>query len=416
MTTKNSNEAQIYSAAKAAAATHSSAIPKFHELTVHQRQDVIGIYANLTDNEVQLLSNTFLNAEDVAWQNKKVENCIARNVGVGLYFKINGKDRIVPMETKEQSVIAAASNGAKRSLIHGGFKASAMPSIMSGHIQLINIPDRNKAIIAISEHAAELLALANSTDPKLVAAGGGARSIEGKIVNTDHYEMMAVEIKVDCKDAMGANAVNKMAEAIAPKVVEITGAESIVRIISNLAIDRLARATATFDKNNLARPDLGLSGEAVVERMIKAYEFADAYMERGLTHNKGIMNGIDGASEALEQDTRALESGAHGYAAYGHPYGSLTKYSIDQDGNLATSIELPVAVGIVGGVVNSDPLGKVLLKIVDVRSAQELAETMAAVGLAQNVAAVLALATEGIVIGHNTLLEKAKSGIDIRKA
>jgi len=423
MTTKNadnSNEAQLYSAAKSIAATHSSAIPKYYELTVDHRQDVAGIYANLTDNEVQILRNTFLNAEEKGRENNNIENCIAKGVGLGTYFRINGKNYLIPMRTEEQSVIGAASNGAKKALIHGGFKASAMASIMSGHIQLVDIPDRDKAITAIREHAVELLELANSVDPKLVAAGGGAKSIEGKIVNTAHYEMMAVEIKVDCKDAMGANAVNKMAEAIAPRVSEITGAEYIVRIISNLAKDRLARATATFDKDDIAYRDPKhpettlLTGSVVVERMIKAYEFADAYIERGLTHNKGIMNGIDAAGAALMQDTRALEC-AHGYAAYGHPYGSLTKYSVDQNGNLATSIELPIAVGIVGGVVNLDPLGKVLLKIVDVHSAQELAGTIAAVGLAQNFAAVYALATEGIVRGHNTLLVKAQSGINLRK-
>lgn len=423
MTTKNSdnsNEAQLYTAAKNIAANHSSVISGFHKLTVEHRQDVTAIFANLNSAEVKTIKKTLPNTEDVAVENNKIENCIAKRVGIATNFKINDKYYLIPMGTEEASIIAGASKAAKRALIHGGFTAKAMPSIMSGHIQLVDVPDRNKAIIAIREHASELLALANAGDPVLVKSGGGARSIDAKIVNTANYEMLAVEFKVDCGNAMGANAVNKMAESISKRVTEITGAkEQIVRIISNLAIDRLARATATFDKDDLTYYDphdpktILLTGTQVVERMIKAYEFANAYMERGVTNNKGIMNGIDAVGYPLEQDTRALEAGAHAYAAYGHPYQSLTRYSVDPKGNLVASIELPIAVGVIGGALNpdpqkADPLAMTFLKIIDTHTAQELAEVMAAVGLAQNVAAVLVLVTEGIVRGHNTLLELSR--------
>ena len=320
-------------------------------------------------------------------------------VGVIPKFSVNGKEHDVPMALEEPSVIAAVCKIRNIANIHGGFKASTTGSLMEGHVQITGVTDMNKAINGIIEHREELLSLANSKDPKLVSVGGGAKSIDVDIVKTATQEMLSVHFLVDCRDAMGANAVNGMAETIAPKLKELTGGEIGVRILSNLATGRLARANATFDKD-------ALGGESVVKGIINAYEFADSYIQRGATHNKGIMNGIDAVAIALMQDWRALEAGAHAYAAFGHGYGSLTKYSTDKDGNLVGSIEMPMAVGTVGGSMNAHPMSKLLYKMIDVKSASELAEVIAAVGLAQNLGALRALVDEGISKGHMILHER----------
>ena len=320
-------------------------------------------------------------------------------VGVVPKFSVNGKEHDVPMALEEPSVIAAVCKIRNIANIHGGFKASTTGSIMEGHVQITDIPDLNKAISSILDHKDELLSIANSKDPKLVSVGGGAKNIGIDVIKTPTQEMLAVRFLVDCKDAMGANAVNGMAETIAPKLKELTGGKCGVRILSNLATGRLARASATFDKD-------ALGGKEVVKGIINAYEFADSYIQRGATHNKGIMNGIDAVAIALMQDWRALEAGAHSYAAFGRRYGSLTKYSIDMDGNLVGSIEMPMAVGTVGGSMNAHPMSKLLYKMIDVNGASELAEVIAAVGLAQNLGALRALVDEGISKGHMILHER----------
>jgi len=316
-------------------------------------------------------------------------------LGIATNFKVNGQDYLVPMAIEEPSVVAAASNAARMARDLGGFTATDTGPRMIAQIQTVEVPTPYAAKDKILEVKDELLELANEQDPILVRFGGGARDIRVRIFDSAVGIMLICELIVDTRDAMGANAVNTMAEALAPRIEKITGGRVILRILSNLAEFRLVRVRATFDQKLLG-------GEEVVNDIIAAWAFAEADPYRCSTHNKGIMNGIDAVVVATGNDFRAIEAGAHSYAAM-NGYSTLTKYEKDTDGNLVGSIEIPMAVGLVGGATKVHPVARACVKILGVKTALELAHIIASVGLAQNLAALRALASEGIQKGHMAL-------------
>jgi hydroxymethylglutaryl-CoA reductase len=318
------------------------------------------------------------------------------SLGVAVNFQINGRDYIIPMAIEEPSVVAAASKIAKVARAKGGISASTTDPIMIAQIQLTNVENAEAAREKILGSKDDLIAHANEQDPMLVKFGGGARDLEVRLVESRRGVMVVSHLLVDCRDAMGANAVNTMAEALAPKIEELTGGRVYLRILSNLADRRLARAECVFDKE-------GLGGEGVVDSILDAFEFADADPYRAATHNKGIMNGIVAVVRATGNDTRAVEAGAHSYAARSGQYRSLTQLEKTPDGDLMGRIELPMAVGLVGGATAVHPTAKLAVKILGVKTASELADIIASVGLVQNVAALRALASEGIQRGHMAL-------------
>jgi len=334
-------------------------------------------------------------------------------LGIATNFKINGADYLVPMAIEEPSVVAAASHAAKIARIHGGFKAIQRDSVMIAQIQAVRVSAPHSASIDVLNSKDEILDLANEQDPILVKLGGGAKDLRTRVIHTTRGPMMITELLVDTKDAMGANAVNTMAEAVTPLIEQITGGQVLLRILSNLADRRLVHASAKFDAEELG-------GEEVVDGILDAWAFAEADPYRCATHNKGVMNGIDAVIIATGNDFRAIESGAHSYAAIGG-YSSLTKYEKADDGNLIGSIELPLAVGLVGGATKVHPVARACVDILGVESADELAEVVASVGLAQNLAALRALASEGIQEGHmalharNVAATAGASGEEIQK-
>jgi len=317
-------------------------------------------------------------------------------LGIAVNFLINGRDYLVPMAIEEPSVIAAASNAAKLARIRGGFKAGASRPVMIGQVQVVDLEDPFKALLNVLRARREVAEAANRKDPLLVKLGGGVVDVTGRVIDSDVGYMLIVELHVDVRDAMGANVVNTMCEAVAPLVEELTGGRVLLRILTNLAVERLAWAEAVFDSE-------AIGGSEVVDAVLKAYAFAAADPFRAATHNKGIMNGIVAVALATGNDTRALEAGAHAYAARSGRYQPLTSWWRDGEGHLAGRIELPIAVGIVGGATSVHPVAKIARKVLGVQSAVELAQVMAAVGLAQNFAALRALATEGIQRGHMKL-------------
>ncbi len=376
---------------------HTSEIRDFYKFRPEERMRLVKEFASLSESEVEAIHS--MSGLKLELADKMIENVIGAipvPLGIATNFQINGRDYLIPMAIEEPSVVAAASNAAKMARKHGGFKASNTGPVMIGQIQAVRIPDPQLARSKILESKEDLLKKANEQDPKLVSVGGGAKDLDSRIIDTKRGKMLVTEIFVDCRDAMGANAVNTMAEAIAPEIESLSGGKVLLRIISNLATKRLARSTAVFDKE-------ALGGEEVVEGILDAYAFADADPYRCATHNKGIMNGVIAVALATGQDTRALEAGAHSYAARNGAYRSLTSYSKDEEGNLVGTIELPVAVGLIGGASAVHPVAKANLKILGVRSSTELGEILASVGLAQNLAALRALSAEGIQRGHMKL-------------
>ncbi|MBS7650104.1 MAG: hydroxymethylglutaryl-CoA reductase, degradative [Candidatus Bathyarchaeia archaeon] len=375
----------------------TSQISGFYNLTPDERLRILKDFASLTDEEVNILRST--GSLDINLANRMIENVVGVmpvTLGIATNFLINGRDYLIPMAIEEPSVVAAASNAAKMAREKGGFTTSSTQPVMIGQIQILKVPDPYRARMSLLSAKDEILQKANEQDPILVSKGGGAKDIRCKVLNTIVGSMVILELLVDCRDAMGANAVNTMAEAVAPIVERISGGKVCLRIISNLATERLARAKATFSK-------AALGGEEVVEGIINAYAFALADPYRCATHNKGIMNGITAVVLATGNDTRAVEAGAHSYAALHGGYRPLTTWEKNRDGDLVGTIEVPMAVGLIGGATATHPVAKIAIKILGVKSASELAQIIAAVGLAQNLAALRALATEGIQRGHMTL-------------
>jgi len=386
----------------------SSRIPAFYQLSVEERQQRIVDALGLTDDEVATLVAADalpLDAADIM-----VENAVATFAlpfGVGLNFQINGQDYIVPMVVEEPSVIAAASNAALVARAGGGFVAEADAGAMIGQIQLVRVPDPAAAVERLTAARAQLLATAARLTPGLCRRGAGPRDLEVRLVTTPRGEhMVVVHVVLDTGDAMGANATNSLVESLAPMVEEIGGGTACLRILSNLADRRRARAAVRVPAAALGRD--GLAGEEVAERMLYAYEFAWADPYRAATHNKGIMNGIDAVAVATGQDWRGIEAGAHAYACRDGAYRSLTTWTIE-GGHLVGTIELPMAVSTVGPVTEAHPRVRLALRMLGVSSARELAGIMAAVGLASNMAAMRALATEGIQKGHMALHARAVS-------
>ncbi|MEE2788845.1 MAG: hydroxymethylglutaryl-CoA reductase, degradative [Myxococcota bacterium] len=377
-----------------------SRIPGFYRLNRSQRADALHARFGLSKAEVSALVTG--DGLDFDRADKMVENCIGvfgLPIGLGLNFRINGQDYAIPMVVEEPSVVAAVSHMAKVVRPYGGFEADADPGIMIAQVQVTGIVDFEVATQKLMAAEAQLLALANSKNPNMVARGGGAKRIEIRTFDAPH-PMLVVHLLVDCVDAMGANAVNTMAEAIAPEVEACTGGRVYLRILSNLADQRCARARCAVPFEGLEGK--GFSGESVAEGIVHAYRFAAVDPYRAATHNKGVMNGIDAVAIATGNDWRGIEAGAHAFAARNGHYTSLTTWRIS-DGQLHGEIELPMAVGTVGGSTEVHPTIKVLRGILGVESARELAMVMAAVGLAQNMGALKALATEGIQRGHMSL-------------
>ncbi len=373
-----------------------SSFSGFYKLTPAERLELVGVFAGLNKEELDAISKT--GSLEIDLSDRMSENVIGTMelpLSVATNFLVNGRDILVPMALEEPSVVAAASNAAKIARIKGGFTASSNDPIMIGQIQVLDTMDIKGARKAILGHKSEILDLANEQDPLLVKMGGGAKDLEVKEISSETGPMLIVHLLVDCRDAMGANAVNTMCEAVAPLIEELTGGKVYLRIISNLAVHRIAKAEAVFSAQ-------ALGGDDVVDGILTAYDLASNDPYRCVTHNKGIMNGIEAVSLATGNDTRALEAGAHGYAAL-NGYSPLTHYEKNKEGDLIGRIELPLAVGIVGGVTAVHPVAKACLKILGVKTARELAEIMASVGLAQNVAALRALASEGIQKGHMAL-------------
>lgn len=380
-----------------------SRIPNFRALTPAQRFEHIARAASLTDDEMALLATPGALRVDRA--NGMVENVIGTfelPLGVAGNFTVNGRDYLVPMAVEEPSVVAAASFMAKLAREGGGFEASSTGPLMRAQVQVIGITDPYGARLALLQARDEILAVANSRDKVLIGLGGGCRDIEVHVFgDTPRGAMVVMHLIVDVRDAMGANTVNTMAEAVSPLVEKLTGGTVRLRILSNLADLRLARARVRLAPSVLATRER--SGEEVVEGVIDAYTFAAIDPYRAATHNKGIMNGVDPVIVATGNDWRAVEAGAHAYACRSGRYTSLTTWEKDTAGALVGTIEMPMPVGLVGGATKTHPLARLALKILDVKSAQELGEVAVAVGLAQNLGALRALATEGIQRGHMAL-------------
>ncbi|MCD6563006.1 MAG: hydroxymethylglutaryl-CoA reductase, degradative [Thermoproteales archaeon] len=375
----------------------TSRIPGFYNLSIEERLKKIAEYAELNENEIKLLQkegNLDFKTADLMIEN--VIGTMAYPFAVAVNFLINNRDYIVPMVIEETSVVAAASNAAKVMRRDGGIKATTTGPVMIGQIQLVDVKDPWYTRMLILEHKDEILQLANEQDPILVKLGGGAKDIEVRVIDTPKGQMVITHLIVDVRDAMGANAVNTMSEKVAPLIERITGGRVYLRIITNLAEKRLVRAWVKVYKE-----DIG--GEEVVDGIVTAWAFAAGDPYRAATHNKGIMNGVIAVALATAQDHRALEAGAHAYAARTGRYLPLSIWEKDKDGNLVGSLEMPMAVGLVGGATKVHPLAKIALKILGVKTASELSEVMGAVGLAQNFAALRALATEGIQKGHMRL-------------
>jgi len=377
----------------------TSRIPGFYKLPPKKRLKIVKKFANLTDEEVKMLSKDGILKMEKA--NGMIENVIGFKtlpLGIATNFLINGKDYLIPMSIEEPSVVAAASHGAKLARKTGGFECSHTDPIMIGQIQTVKVPNLEEAKKMILEKKERIMEKANEQNPTIVKLGGGAKDLQVRVIDSIKGPMLITELYVDVRDAMGANAVNSMLEAVAPIIEEATKGKVYLRILSNLASKRLARAKVVYSKDIL--------GEDVIEGIIYAYAFAKADPYRCATHNKGLMNGIIAVGLALSQDTRAIEAGAHAYASRSGQYQPLTTWEKNKDGDLVGSIEIPMPVATVGGATSTDPIAKVCMKILGVTKATELGETMASVGLSNNFAAMKALATEGIIRGHMELHAK----------
>lgn len=378
----------------------SSRIPRFYQLSPEERLKYVAEFADLTSEEVELLKKH--GGLDLSIANRMIENVIGTfglPLGIATNFLINGKDYLIPMVIEEPSVVAAASNAARMMREGGGILSMSTEPVMIGQVQVVGIKDIEGARFDVLKVKDEILKIANEKDPVLVSLGGGAKDLEVRVVNSPEGPMLIVHLLVDVRDAMGANAVNTMAEAVAPYISQITGGKVYLRIISNLADRRLVRAKAVVPKD-------AVGGEEVAKGIVYAWAFAAADPYRAATHNKGIMNGVDAVVIATGNDWRAVEAGAHAYAARNGRYEPLSRWELNEYGDLVGTLEMPLALGIVGGATKTNPLARICLKILRVKTASELAEVVGAVGLAQNLAALRALAAEGIQRGHMSLHAK----------
>jgi hydroxymethylglutaryl-CoA reductase len=381
----------------------SSRLSGFYRLSPQQRIDTVRAFADLSEEEAQALAGIVgLDREQADHMIENVVGVLGLPLGIATNFLINGRDHLIPMAVEEPSVVAGASFAARLVREGGGFATSSDDPLMIGQIQVLDAVDPTAACSRMLAAKERILALANEQDPVIVELGGGARDLEVRILEQSPAgPMLVVHLIYDARDAMGANTVNTAVEAIAPLVAEISGGRTLLRILSNLADRRLARAKGVVPVSSLAHGEF--SGPEVAQGIVEAWAFAVADPYRAATHNKGIMNGVDAVVIATGNDWRAIEAGAHAYAARNGRYTSLSTWQLDADGNLMGTLEIPMAVGIVGGATRVHPTAKAALKLLGVTTARELAEIIAAVGLAQNLAALRALASEGIQLGHMKL-------------
>ncbi len=377
-------------------ANRSSRIAGFHRKSPQERLDLVASFAGLDAATTAHLADMGNLPPPLA--DKMIENVVATMnvpIGIATNVKVDGEDVLIPMATEESSVVAAVCNAARQTY-DNGFTTSVSGTLMIAQVQAVDVPDPYAARLRLLEKRDEIKTICDACDPLLVKLGGGFRDVEVRILDTLGGPMVITHLIVDTRDAMGANAVNTMAEKIAPHIASWSGGRVFLRILSNLADRRLARAHAVWKLD-----DIG--GESVRDGIISAYQFAEADPYRAATHNKGIMNGISAVILATGNDTRAVEAGAHAFAARSGRYTSLTRYEITSDGHLSGSIELPLAVGLIGGATKIHPTAQACLKILGVTTAERLARIIAAVGLAQNFSALKALATVGIQSGHMAL-------------
>lgn len=376
---------------------YRSDISGFYKLSISERLRLLSEMMNFNKEELLLMQNLgYFKPSQIDTLIENVITSFQLPLGIAFNFRINDKDYLIPMAIEEPSVVAAASNAAKMARIHGGFYSNEVKSVMISQIQITKIDNLEGAKKSLLNNKDHIISLANQQDPLLNELGGGVVDLEVRELSTNRGVMLIVHLLVNVLDAMGANVVNTMAEAVTPYLEELTGGKIYLRIVSNLATHRIAKSKAVFDKE-------ALGGEEVVDGILNAYEFALADPYRATTHNKGIMNGISALTLATGNDTRAIEAGAHAYASLNGKYKPLTKFSKDDEGNLIGEIELPLALGIIGGMTKVHPMAKLVLKIINVSSSSELSQVAAALGLAQNVAALRALAAEGIQKGHMAL-------------
>lgn len=372
---------------------------RFHEKSREEKIETVRSFSGLSEEDVDVLrSNGGISFEEAEHMVENVIGTLSYPLGIATNFIINGKEYLIPMVIEESSVIAAASKAAKTAKKHGGFTMKADGSYSMGQIQLVDV-DVKSAIPKVLRAAGKILRLANSKSKTLAKMKRGAKKVTCRKLKTESGTMLIVELLIDVGDAMGANVTNTMCEAVAPLIEEITGGRAVLKILSNYSTKRLVRGKATFDKDEIG-------GRQVVDNIIHAYNFAAYDPYRAVTHNKGVMNGIIAVANATGQDTRAIEAASHAFASKDGRYTSLTKWKKDKRGNLVGEIEVPMPVGIVGGIINVHPTIKVCLKILGAKSARELACVIGAVGLAQNFSAIRALASEGIQRGHMKLHAK----------
>jgi hydroxymethylglutaryl-CoA reductase len=380
-----------------------SRIPGFYNMPLNGRLGRLAQAADLSQDVLApYTSGGGLSPEAADHMIENVVGTHALPVGIGLNFRVNDKDVLVPMVIEEPSVVAGASFMAKLARAGGGFHASSTPPEMIGQMQVLDLGDIKSACSVLLEHKSELLSEADTIDPVLKKAGGGARDLEVRVIEDSPIGAFVVlHLIYDVRDAMGANAVNTACERLAARVEALTGGRVHLRILSNLADRRLTSTRCTIPVKELAFDRF--SGEAVRDGIVEAWAFAAADPYRAATHNKGIMNGVDAVVIATGNDWRAIEAGAHAYAARSGKYTSLSTWEKDADGNLVGTLEMPMAVGIVGGATKVHPAAQAALRLLGVKTASELAEVIVSVGLAQNLAALRALATEGIQRGHMSL-------------
>ncbi len=381
--------------------TKNSRLQGFYQLNPFERLQMVGAFDGLNDQDLHALHGGS-GSLSIERADKMIENVVGTfnlPLGIATNFVINGRDALIPMVVEEPSIVAGASYAARLIRAGGGFQTSSTDPLMIGQVQLVAVAEPEQARAAILARKDEILALANAQSLSLVRLGGGARDVEVNLFERSPMgPMLVVHLIIDCRDAMGANAINSMCEATAPLLEQISGGRAYLRILSNLTDRRLARVRAVVPPSALDRN--GISGEEVAEGIMWAYAFAAVDPYRATTHNKGIMNGIDPVLVATGQDWRAIEAGAHAYAARSGQYTSMSVWERDADGNLVGTLELPLAVGIVGGATKVHPSAQAALKLLNVQSANELAEICVCAGLASNLAAMRALATEGIQRGH----------------
>lgn len=372
----------------------------FYNLTPEERMNAVTSFAKLDTNSRQTLFDFQGHAfEQFGRMGENVISILPTPLGIATNFIINQKEYVIPMATEEASIIAAASYAAKLARTTGGFTATCKPSLMEGLIQLVKVPNIQDAITALMSHKQLLIEHANQADPVLVQKGGGAQDIFCTSLETTRGKMLAITLLVNVKDAMGANIINTMTEAIAPTIAALSAGTVRMCIVSNYTSQRIARASARWPAASL--------GQTTIDAILDAYAFACADIRRATTHNKGIMNGIDAVARATGNDTRALEAAAHSFATRSGRYMPLTFFTQNELGDLVGTIEIPVPMGIVGGITRINPITATALSILNPSSSQELGCIVAAVGLAQNFAALRALVCEGIQKGHMRLHHKA---------